>query len=505
MPELTELDKITAEIEVRSGLQIQEFDGSFFSSRSAKFLDITSPNKKEGLVCIVNKDGFEYKLNYPAFITDLEFYGAKPLQRPKLKVEILPISGDPPTNVKTDSRKNVPNCIFADVRMIVRGFKISPDSWGILNKSEKITRVVAKGYTLSDLESLELDLSRNLDLSSRIEIEAMSLIDQTKSLVKDKAAHAADAAKSDQNIVDRLATVNSEIEVRKKADLDSRTAAIAVHEKAMALVSAQLEEKNDELTLLEEQREGKAEQVAHLEAKKQAIAAQLEEQKVKLDGDLQIDRDLVQRISEKSGELNLKTEQVTALKDRIRSLNNDVSLFADDMKGFAKQGDRQIKTYLCFVVAPCLLIAAILAGYAIYSTTELYANFIAKPDLGVWNLLALKIPFVIMLSTLLTFCFKATKPFVTSIREIHEKRLRLSEISILVRDASDAYPGGEDVTEQDRSRAHMEMRIQLIRDYLTGKFDQGRSLRIGEHGLTGIGTLAHPTLTQKKLLPVGSD
>jgi hypothetical protein len=122
---------------------------------------------------------------------------------------------------------------------------------------------------------------------------------------------------------------------------------------------------------------------------------------------------------------------------------------------------------LFFVIAPLLAAVIGIFGFAIWSSIELFNVFVSRPELGVGSLIALKVFSVVLVASILAFIFKFSQSFVASIREIHDRRLRLSEISILARDVSDSALYGEDVSDEERRQVRLEVRMKLIREYFS--------------------------------------
>ena len=454
-------------------VEFKDLDVKFFSSRPAKFTKLMArPPRDASQEVRVTDEGFVFSLKSPAFIQRVEFEAEQTSTKPpSMKVELLPITDDPACTVKTSPHPEKSNVLIAEINAIVRGFKVAPDGFFSAFRTHKLNQITVRGYSLTDLETLEDAIFWYIDAqeSFRAELKTENATLDSRKAELDTERSAWENAITKRKV--ELANIEAEHEKKLKTEASNAVAEMAAqkktHDSEMAALLAAIKQKGSELTTLNDQIEETTDENSQLETRNAALSAQ-EQQLIKTVDECQKkERDLDQRISEKAASLDQMTKRSAQLSERLRELNSDVSMFAEDMKGVTQQGDKQITKYL-WIIWSCLVLGALLAAYSVANTIKVFDTFIGNPSLKVGDLLLVKAPFAFIMASVFTFLFSFAKPFLDKIREIHAKRLRIAEISMLAREISDSALHGEQVSDGERAQFRLEVRMRFLRDYLTG-------------------------------------
>lgn len=235
---------------------------------------------------------------------------------------------------------------------------------------------------------------------------------------------------------------------------------------------------------------------AEIELSEQAIA-KLKEEKTSLEEVLTIlQDDQVQqqaKLSESVLMTKAETEQLEKIKretndkqalqaslDRsiadkhvkLEELNRDVSLFAVDLKGYGDQGSKQARLYAFFLFL-YLSLGLALTSLAFDQVNEIWKTIVADPTKVSWGLIAITrfsvfVIYSAAVGALSTLAFSSIK----RIMQIHDRSLRLSEISIIARDITEASLTDTGATIQQRSSVFFSTRMMLIRNLLAGTFEK---------------------------------
>jgi hypothetical protein len=463
---MTEIENLASAVTAASStLEPVNLNATFFSNRSSKFLDLTSDTPAETpLVVKVGPQGYEYILKSPALIETIELTGEGSAKRPSIKVDALSIDGKT-VSVRTRPDAARDNVLVADVNEIVRGLKISAEGWGVLSKTHKITAVSVRGHSLQDIKGIEESLYKFFDALEKFNKTSSGTLDEIRD-AEDKLAAAKKAFQGELTTGrDKQSLEAAAHKVLLEEDEKNHQTKLSAIEAEVQKAGEILEKQTGETKSLRSEIEQQRAEVQHLGDKFLMIQSETEQAQKKHD-------DLLQRTSEKDSELKLKTDQATALNDKLQRLNSDVSLFADNMIGFTRQGASQIRTYMFWIVAPCLVITAVLTVFIMIGAWKLVDTFTNHPGIKVTDLILLRTPTVFAAASVFGFLSLVAKPFLRAIREINMKRLALSEISILAGDVSDSALYGQSVTPEEKTELRLKVRMQLVREYFTGNFSK---------------------------------
>nr|BFD62332.1 hypothetical protein BdHM001_10130 [Bdellovibrio sp. HM001] len=434
-------------------VQAQGIQLGFFSKRKKHFIDLLGDNSNPEFKLDAN--GLYYEFDEPMFVTAITV-GAAQEDGIRLKYEVKDFATREFKRISDNFIEEHDDLSRCTINQFITGFKVSANRIGFFSSSEKVSKI-------------QVDLVSTKDLLDLPDIYDQYLILQGK-LTSDTKKAVAAVETQRLELESKITAHNDDVTKSKLALKREKTA----HENEISLVKEKFAAQEDELKALNASVSKREIDKKNLEEGNRALTeakASLESQLRDLQANSQ---NLSALIDERESNLTLKSHQISQLNDRLQELHNDVSLFADDVAGFAAQTQSQNTKYL-WILGCCLLVSAGLAYISIQSTIEVFNTFKAMPQLGVLNLLGIKAFLLIFMGFAFAFLYKLAKPFMDEIITNNRKRLKMSEVSILARDTSDSALYGSDVSQEDKIKIKMATRMTLMREVLSGVYDS-RSL-----------------------------
>jgi hypothetical protein len=242
-------------------------------------------------------------------------------------------------------------------------------------------------------------------------------------------------------------------------------------------IKNQTESQRQELSKLTGQVAPKQKEISSFEAKISELSAKL----VGMDTILLEKQNSIQSLTkegqEKTFELEQKSKLIIEKKDKLESLNRDISLFAVDMKGYGWQGIRQIALYV-LLLGGVLLLGHEFASYSLKHANEVWTVYQSRPKImDVWVLAGIKLPFIFLAAAILTGLSTLAFTLIKKIFETNDKRLWLSEISVIAKDLSDTCLHGAGLNPEEKHAVFLATRMNLIKEYLSGRLSKERKLR----------------------------
>lgn len=422
----------------------------FFSQSRNAYIDIFAEGCNQRFD--LDQDGLAYEFSKPVLVTNLKTESASEYGI-KIKYEAVLLGEDEFRQLTKVTESDDSPLSSCEVNEFVTAIRISSNKDGFIFLSERVRKVQVEILSPTDWTKIPKIVETYLSLKKRFGAEL--------------ALQISDLEKRELELSGRIETHTNEIATQKSQMENER----AAHTTKLSELKATIEEH-------EAQQETIEEAIQKAEELKSALALEFnaldektkktEERAAELKSHLET---IEQKVSDRENELQLKSQEVAKLNSELQRLHGDVSLFADDMAGFARQGDAQNRKYLLLLGA-IIFLAFALSWNSIRSTAELFATYIAAPQLGVGSLIGLKVFHLAFVGVIFHFLYKFSKPFVTEIMAVNRKRLRLSEITMLARDISDSALYGAEVSQDDKLRFRMATRMTLIREHLSGKLEK---------------------------------
>lgn len=180
-------------------------------------------------------------------------------------------------------------------------------------------------------------------------------------------------------------------------------------------------------------------------------------------------------IVEKNQDLKNINTSISNQKNILDKLNKDVSLFSEDIQGYFKQANNQIiNSFL--VICTSIIALVILFIWNVTFTSEIFQTFkLFHFKVKILDMIYIRLFSLVSTGIISSFLYWVSKPFIIQILEINKKKLRISEISILTRDVIEASAEDIELTDEDKFRERVGFRKELIREYLSGKFESTSS------------------------------
>jgi hypothetical protein len=117
------------------------------------------------------------------------------------------------------------------------------------------------------------------------------------------------------------------------------------------------------------------------------------------------------------------------------------------------------------------------------------------------DILLIRLPLALVTCGILYFVYHMAKPFINRIIYIDDRRMKISEIGMLVRDATEAsLQGANEIDDTVREAVKMEARMAIIRDFASGALDRtpgGKARQLPEECPTGLLALAKLILDRR--------
>lgn len=175
---------------------------------------------------------------------------------------------------------------------------------------------------------------------------------------------------------------------------------------------------------------------------------------------------------EKSNQVASLAAEIARKQNKLAELNRDISLFAVDLQNYGTQGSRQARTYGWFL-ALCIVLGLWVTDLSLNQVNEIWQEIVHDPQRITWSLIFIaRMSIFLVYSTAIGALLTLATMFVRRIVQINDGARRLSEISIVARDVTEATLTESDATPEQRDAVFFAARMILIRDLLSGTFER---------------------------------
>ena len=174
----------------------------------------------------------------------------------------------------------------------------------------------------------------------------------------------------------------------------------------------------------------------------------------------------IQQREEESASLNKK---ISNEKDILKKNENDNNLFAYELSEFLKEGSANIKLYTFISILPMALIF-FLTYVLLNGTVELTTIYSLNKDMDISIVFWSRLPFVLVITSIIFVCYEVTKIFFKKVMEIHHQKLNFSKIGIIAKDVATSSFDGLDLDDNEKSELQTKLKMQLLREYLSREF-----------------------------------
>lgn len=412
---------------------------SFLDVSSATYLPLLAGNAEDSPEVSITTEGFFVTFRQPAFVDELQI-----LIPPSESETSIAVAYWGPLNTRHSSRlvsKGESAARYAVHEFVIK-IHIYDSGWTFLREtSSPAIQIVLSGMLFNGVKVLSDDVKKAIAFQSKFndiivqeraeiaaEVERISA--QKTALATEKDAHTKGLAE-----IQQATELTRSTSMQVEAELSSKKAELAQVLEALATTKTEQE---------------KAEKAANDAKKAEGVSAE----NVRAHG---------LRVQE------LQT-QASELRSEIVKLGNDKSLFTEDIRGHFREGFKQIRLYTGLALLPvCCGIAMAVAIFL--NADAITEKLIEHPELGIVSLLSSRLPYTTVALALIAFFTKVVSVLIQRVITIHERRLKFSEIGILTKDTSDALVARVGLSEEERARLQVTMRMRLIREYLSGKYE----------------------------------
>lgn len=433
-------------------ITISEIDLSILDLSNSEYIDLIN-RTEDGPNLSIDSNGLTIKLKSPAYFKELNILLPETEKSKDLVVSFRSIFGYPGLINAKFIFEEQSDIISFNIDSLVSEIVIKHKKWlFIVGDQQPVRKIILKGILSNEFlnltESIKNILSFQDNFLKELEKEKLNLESRISIISKQEVEFQNKVTKTEKALADKEAVLQNntvESELRLKT------------------IQAEIKVKNTELVELKSQ-------LDKLKENQSTISIEVENAKIQL-------KELKVKESESITNHKEKTEQIKELeilvskeKAELIRLSQDKSLFTEDIKGHFKEGYKQIRLYTGILLLP--IISAILMGIGIYNNSDKVTNLlIDNPDIGIVSLLSSRIPYSTISLALIAFFSTISTILLNRMITIHKSRLRFSEIGILTKDASDSFLSGQTLTESQRQEFRLGMRMKLLREYISGKFD----------------------------------
>lgn len=420
---IEEVSKKAVEAGIINDSVLSPLTADFFEHKTRKH--IKSLNIETDFV--IRKDSLDYKLIQPRYVHQIELSSADALNK---KVAILyKLAGD--SEFKESSPTKSGSIFIFPIHGYVSEIKISPES-------DFLSNFTSFGkYSISKISIFGADENNLVDA-----VDAIKSLRKTKKEIRDLAEA---ISINNQSQLNAIAT-ESERLLAHHADLD-----VKIEEKSIAL---------DELEL-------------DIEKKLSELQAKSDEIERKVNQDSGLFRDIESKKSHISSlESNIATLDArrAELIEAVRKLNENKSLFTDEISSYAEQGRNSIGVYLAIISIPSIVLAIMAAKLLGNAAILASIKDIASLEQA-FSYLVARMPYAVVSITIIYACYGVISNIFDKIFFIHKSRLHLSSLSILAKDITESAQAGVDVTDSEIYAQRIKARMDLIKWHIQGMPD----------------------------------
>lgn len=252
----------------------------------------------------------------------------------------------------------------------------------------------------------------------------------------------------------------------------------------------------DELT---EDKETKTEEILAVEAHlselkniatmKETICDDLAKKELLLQGSIQQKEITLFELNTRVG----KEEQ------KLKDFEKDTTLIAYDVRGFVKSAKSNIKVYIGLSALPWLLICVISVILFVNTDNMAGISLIEKDKVDLATVFWSRIPFAIIVSSILFVSYEVSISFAKKILDLHQRILDLQKIGIIAKDVSEAsLTDLEGFTDEEKYELRTKLKMDLLRSHLAKDFDKPEPFKMSNPSLFSRFKLAREILFGKK-------
>ncbi|MBW0434900.1 hypothetical protein HGB47_14875 [Leptospira yasudae] len=433
-------------------ITLKNIEASMLDLSKSEYLELVN-REEDGIELKIDSNGVAIKLKQAAFIDNINIIIPESENSKELTVSFRPLYGYNGLSEAKYLHEEKSEIISYSISTLVNEIIIKHKKWlFLLDGNQPVRKIILKGILASDLSNLSAAIKQCLNFQDGF----LSSIEKEKSELAKKNA---EVSKREVEFKEKQDKFNVEI-AAKEAEFTNQKAAV---DSQISAKQAEVNILNDQLTKITKSSEDLKLNVTNLNKQVDEARNALKEAKDK-------ENLSVAEHKKKLLEIQELERTISRNKEELIRLSQDKSLFTEDIKGHFQEGFKQIRLYTVIIFLP--IISAIVMGVGIYLNSDKVTNLLIEhPDIGIFRILASRMPYTTISLALIAFFSTITSIFIKRMIEIHKSRLRFSEIGILTKDASDSFISGQNLTDSQKQEFRLGMRMKMLREYISGKFD----------------------------------
>lgn len=435
-----QIDEIEREIEE----QIQTFDISILQKATGKYHRLISPDKPEFKYEFKNRD-YNFKFDESIFVQGIRFHIPEDVDLKDLEINYKTIYGK---NIRIVFSKGKNRFIINE---IIDEFILKIPK-RIFNKI-KVNSLEIKGFKLDDINHL---------------FDSLKKLKEYKNDLTNRENELNDKIKKHEETIASQNKVMEEKEIGLENKVQELNNSISEKNETLENLEIRTKEFNEQIIpKLEATEEKLRNEVDTLTTKKESII----EQQTELSNN-------VKQLTSTSDQLNSK---ISEQKNELQKLIEDTNIFATEMAEYINQGNKDIKLYTKLSFLPWLIIAVVTCFIfwgAADLTTVYNKVIVSKDEIDISAIFWTRVPFVIIVVSIIFVCYEISKVFIKNIIHIHKQKRIFTKIGILAKDVADQSILELNLDEQDKFELRTKLKMDLLKSHLKNDIGEDYEYRI---------------------------
>lgn len=429
------IDVTESEIKEDKDLELVKIDVNLLENQQGKYTNLLS-NQEDDFDYELKNKIYSFNFIEPIFVANIRFVTINGIDLKDF--EIIPIDYEKKENRPIVFNKTHTTYIS---NKILFGFKIKAPK-RIINKI-KLSKIEILGF---DLEYLK-EVSNKYSKLKEFKTDLSSLLKE----LKDK-----------------------DIEIDEK---------IKIHENKIIELNEQIDSCNETIESLNETIEDLENNgLKKLNEEKDKLEKENQKIKIKNDDLLTKNTNLennIKQLEESSSNLNIK---ISTQKDELQKLTENTNLFATELSEYITQGNKDIKLYTLLSIIPWILISIVTAiiFYGSSELTTIYTLVVdgVKDKIDIGTVFWSRMPFVIIVASILFVCYEISKMFIKNIIHIQKQKRIFMKIGILAKDVADQSILGLDLSESEKFELRTKLKMDLLKSHLSNDIGENYDYKI---------------------------
>jgi len=182
----------------------------------------------------------------------------------------------------------------------------------------------------------------------------------------------------------------------------------------------------------------------------------------------------VEQLTEKSNQLNINISNQT---NELKKLTDDTNIFATEMKEYIEQGNNDIKLYTILSIIPWLLIAlvSIIVFFGASNLTTIINN---KEDIEIATVFWSRVPFVLIVISILFVSYEISKIFIKNIIHIHKQKRIFTKIGVLAKDVAEQSILDLEIDEKEKFELRTKLKMDLLKSHLKNEIGEDYEYKV---------------------------